>query len=351
MGNAGTTETDAWYATAKLVSEQTTTYATISRPNSGRPLSSKRPTSARPTSAYSDLYNRTDSGMGSSIKSSAKHGSYGTLYQSRYTVNGTADDIMMSKLFAGDTKPNTPKITDELCVISQGQQASRPYSSVVYSTPKDEPSLDEDESELGIIDDDAKDKDDEKDSGKGDDENGDNTDMNESLATESEIVSVSNVDEVGSIIVGVVLKNAIGKLTKLEETEIAKLPEIQEMFPDKSYSNLTIESLDRITFVEEGGDKMDEPVEEENEQKISEQMQKNIEEESDVDSLLDSEDDYEERDTFFRKHKHRTYSLCERKGMEHFKKFLKGTQGERNWRLWVDIDRMQFMQNENELQL
>ena len=29
MGNAGTTETDSWYATAKMVTEQTTTYTTV----------------------------------------------------------------------------------------------------------------------------------------------------------------------------------------------------------------------------------------------------------------------------------------------------------------------------------
>lgn len=351
MGNAGTTETEAWYATAKLVNEQTSTYTTISHHSIDRPLSSKRPTSARPTSAYSDPYTRADSGMGSSVRSSAKNTSYTTLYQSKYTTNETEDDIMMSKLFGSESKPLTPRITDNLCVISKEHQTIRPNSSVVYASPKKEKSVDFDDAELGIIDDDGKDKDDEKDSGKGDDENGDS---NESVATESEhyqTVTVNDVDEVGSIIVGVVLKKVVKKLTTLEESEIENLPEIQDIFQDKSYSNLTMESLDKITFVEEGANRIEENNEEENEQKISEEMSRNLEEESDVDSLLDSEEDFEEMDTFFRKHKHRTYSLCYRKGVEQFKKFLKGTQGERNWKFWVDIDRMRLMLNEKEIQL
>ena len=356
MGNAGTTETDSWYATAKMVTEQTTTYTTVPCHSMERPLSSKRPTSARPTSAYSDPYNRSDSGMGSSIRSSAKNSSYTTLYQSRYSSNESEDDIMMSKLFGGECKPSTPRITDNLCVVNKDQDTNRPYSSIVYASPKSK-SVELDDSELGIINDDgedeeAKDKDDEKDSGKGDDESGESADSG--TATESDnykTVTVDDVDEVGAIIVGVVLKRVMKRLTNLEESDIENLPEIQDIFANKSYSHITLESLDKITFVEEGADKKTEEIkEDENEQKVSEQMQKNIEEESDVDSLLDSEEDFEETDTFFRKHKNRTYNLCDRKGVEEFKKFLRGTHGERSWKFWVDIDRMRLMLNEQEIQ-
>ena len=63
--------------------------------------------------------------------------------------------------------------------------------------------------------------------------------------------------------------------------------------------------------------------------------------ESDEDSLLNSDDDYEERDSFFRRHKpeEQVHSLLNKKGIDMFVKFLKGTIGERNWHLWLDIDR------------
>ena len=63
--------------------------------------------------------------------------------------------------------------------------------------------------------------------------------------------------------------------------------------------------------------------------------------ESDEDSLLNSDDDYEERDSFFRRHKpeEQVHSLLNKRGIDMFVKFLKGTIGERNWHLWLDIDR------------
>ncbi|XP_053393937.1 regulator of G-protein signaling 22-like isoform X3 [Mercenaria mercenaria] len=347
MGNASTTETDAWYSTAKIATEHETTYTSPSRPTSERVRSatSTRPTSARPTSAYSDPYNRSDSGLGISLKGSAKstkNSSYSTLYQSKYSQNEHEDDIMMSKLFSGDSKP-THRVTDNLCVINK----DRPYSSIVYSTPKPEQRVDfkSEDAELGIIDDD------ERDSGKGDDEN---IDMNDSLALESEPIVFKNIDDLGSVIVGVVLKKAVGQLTNLEEAELEKIPEIYELFQGGQFSKLTVESLDRVTLLEENKEEKPEEAtttEQENEQKISERMRKNMEEESDVDSLLDSEEDYEEEDTFFRKHKFKTYSLSTRKGVDQFKRFLKGTLGERNWNLWVDIDRMRLMTNHSEIQL
>lgn len=346
MGNASTTETDAWYSTAKIASQQETTYTSVSRPTSERSATSTRPTSARPTSAYSDPYNRSDSGLGTSLKGSAKstkNSSYSTLYQSRFSQSENEDDIMMSKLFSGDGRP-THRISDNLCVINK----DRPYSAIVYSTPKSEHGVDfkAEDSELGIIDDD------EKDSGKGDDEN---IDMNDSLALDSESnqpIVFKNIDDLGGVIVGVVLKKAIGQLTNLEESELENIPEIHDLLPEGQLRKLTVEALERVTLLEENKEeRTEEKTEEENEQKISERMRKNMEEESDVDSLLDSEEDYEETDTFFRKHKYKTYSLCTKKGVAQFKRFLKGTIGERNWNLWIDIDRMRLMTSQDEIQL
>jgi hypothetical protein len=152
--------------------------------------------------------------------------------------------------------------------------------------------------------------------------------------------------------VGVVLKKAVGQLANLDEAELEKIPEIYELFPEGQFSKLTVDSLDRVTLIEESKEeKPVETIEQETEQKISERMKKNMEEESDVDSLLDSEEDYEEEDTFFRKHKFKTYSLCTRKGVDQFKRFLKGTMGEKNWNLWIDVDRMRLMTVHSEIQL
>ena len=77
--------------------------------------------------------------------------------------------------------------------------------------------------------------------------------------------------------------------------------------------------------------------------------QESKDEESDVDSLLDSEEDYEERDTFFRKHKYKTYDLSKKKGIDQFKKFLRGTKGELYWKMWIDIDRSRLINKDEDI--
>jgi len=303
MGNAPTTDADAWYATARMATETATS---SSRPTSARsrPLSSTRPTSARPTSAsaYSD-YQRSDSGLGHSTISSAKHGP--PHHRSR-----VSEDILNSKLFASEGKL-APRVTDELCMITK----DRPHSSVVYATPKPDPLAEFiDEDCLGILDD-SKDRDDEKDSGKGDDEN---VELNDSLGTHApQNIAVEDIDEAGSVIVGVVLKSAVSKLSEMGNSEIEKLPGLQQYFnKSKSCSELTLESLDKVTFVKNeetvapSSLEADEPLPVPTGPKVPGKAQ---EDESDVDSLLDSEEDYEEADTFFRKHKHRTFNLTNRK--------------------------------------
>lgn len=70
---------------------------------------------------------------------------------------------------------------------------------------------------------------------------------------------------------------------------------------------------------------------------------------SDEDSLLNSDDDYdEERDQFFRQ-KLRQYPLTRRKGIEKFKKFLVGTTGEKNWNFWIDVERAKLISNNKQM--
>lgn len=42
---------------------------------------------------------------------------------------------------------------------------------------------------------------------------------------------------------------------------------------------------------------------------------------------------------------HRTYNISNRKEFENFKKFMKGTLGERYWWLWMDIERLKVLKD------
>lgn len=42
---------------------------------------------------------------------------------------------------------------------------------------------------------------------------------------------------------------------------------------------------------------------------------------------------------------HKTYDIGNRKEFERFKKFLKGTLGEKYWWLWMDIERLKVLKN------
>ena len=354
MGNAGTTVTDAWYSTAKIAQETESTYSALSRPQSetvhsksgGRPKSGVRPVSARPASAYNDPYHRSDSGMGSSLKSSTRVNSSGNMSQTKYSTQENEDDILVSKLFSSDGRPSSHKITESVCVVNKEHSSrTRPFSATIFSTPKVvNGSVDPDESilENGV-------KDDEQDSGKGDDDNEGKSDLNDSFDSDSKGLTFKNIDDIGAVIVGVVLKTAMAKLVGKTELEIDDIPELQKIFSDKNFANLTIDALDKISLQEEI--KKIEPKIQEKVEMVGDKMKKILDEESDVDSLLDSEEDYEEEDTFFRKHKFKLYNLGARKGIEQFKRFLKGTQGEKNWNLWIDIDRMKLMTNQEEIQL
>ena len=44
-----------------------------------------------------------------------------------------------------------------------------------------------------------------------------------------------------------------------------------------------------------------------------------------------------------------TYTLSNLKGMIAFKKFLLGSTGEKNWLLWMDIERAKLLDNKDDL--
>lgn len=125
--------------------------------------------------------------------------------------------------------------------------------------------------------------------------------------------------------------------------------EVVRRFLEIQYIDLIVDMLDRIIFDERQEEEQLEVVVEEDEEEEEDIEKEKEEEESDNDFLLDSEEDYEEGDIFFRKYKNRIYFLNNRKGIEQFKGFLEGIVGEKNWRLWIDIDRLVWMNKQEKI--
>lgn len=332
MGTASTTDTEAWFTAASMATVTSVSSSTQLRPRSAE--MTKRPVSARPVSAYSsvDNYKRSESGLASSVKSS--------LYSNyRNTQNSDDyDDVYSSKLFAVDGKPMTPRPTDSVCAVTEDyrDKLNRPFSSTVYSIPK----VDNSDAESGLDISDDTDSVDSK----------DNNDQLEMLQNEGQLSSrkgssdsivFKNIDDIGTAIVGAVLKRTVSSILNVHDNDLPL--EILDQIPGCELSrHISLEHLDRISLQEVQLPEEDSEADKVTEEQLSEKDKKK-EEESDADSLLDSEDDYEEEDTFFRKHKAKTFKLTNRKGTEKFKAFLSGTMGERNWNLWLDIDKTRFM--------
>ncbi|OWF36346.1 Regulator of G-protein signaling 22 [Mizuhopecten yessoensis] len=342
VGNALPTQTEAWFTMAQGATATHTTYSTQPRPNSAADIV-KRPNSARPVSAYSaiDSYNYSESGLGVSVRGSV-NSSMGRGYQlSQMSVNED-EDVYSSKLFATDGKPMTPRPSEMICCMADEQsKKSRPFSATVYSTPKYEADGDN-ESGLGIEDD----KFDLASEGSGPRDSFGEEEVQDRVAgsTSEESVVFRDMDDLGAALVGAVLKRSIAYLTNREETEVADDPNIIKHLPQSSCRHLTLDMFERVSLVE---DNVPPPeTAEDKEVKAVTEGNKNKDkkdEDSDADSLLDSDDDYEERDMFFRRKKHKTFRLTDRKGIEAFKLFLQGTAGEKNWHMWLDIDRIQFL--------
>lgn len=336
MGNTSTTDAEAWFTAASMATGTSVT-SSSDRPKSAE-LKTKRPTSARPVSAYSsvDSYRRTESGYGSSIKSSLS-----VLKQSQEDNY----DVYSSKLFAVDGKPMTPRPTDSVCAVTEdySDKRRRPYSSTVYCTPKVENSDSESGFDVGDDTDsvDSKDK----------EENVMDLTQEEKHDAyrkgSSDGIVFNNIDDIGSAIVGAVLKRTLSSMLKMDENELP--PSLIEQIPGSELSkSISLEHLENISLQEEVQlSEEDKEVAKVTESKSSDEKK---EEESDADSLLDSEEDYEESDTFFRKHRKKIHKLTNRKGIERFKTFLSGTVGERQWNLWLDIDKTRFMTDNDAVQ-
>jgi hypothetical protein len=322
MGNAPTTDTEVWVSQARMNQK---TFTTPSTPNT-RPVSAvsgtsfRRPYSARPISALSNVESvrRTDSGYSSPRKGSAISGGRTTTV-SMYSIDDIDEDsVLNSRLFDRGVKPVTPRPTDTVCVITEPgiPEQNNPVYVVPEATPREKSENDEDK------------------------------ESNASEATEhskdSDALTFKDIDDLGSVITGTVLKYSLADILNTDIDEITSNHELQSIFPDKKFMNLTMDDLDHVSLCEMDPNH-DERVEAELAKVLGKKKEKKKGGESDDDSLLDSEEDYEEADTFFRRHKIKLHDLVTKKGIEEFQKFLVGTVGEKNWKFWLDIDRGHFM--------
>ena len=350
MGETSTTDTEAWVSHAKMAHDPTTT-TSISLPGcSPRPasaicpsVSSRPPTShLRPASAMSmvESANRSDSGIWSPSKGSI----YGSTLDltTHYTGSVLApedevdpeEEVITSKLFGDNVKAITPRPSNTVVMLAptQPDAASR---GTVYSVPEPPPTVEESSSE----------SDSESDSSS--------LDLPSRPASATPAPSVAeSIEATSARLVGTVLCNAIMSLTEMSAEQVTSSNDIiLGLLGGQVVGDRSMTDKDALSTIDEGvnsipsGTPLVNPF-----QKSSDNKDEDAGQDSD-DSLLNSDEDYDEhRDQFFRNKKRHKVALVRRKGIESFKRFLMGTLGEKNWNFWMDVERANLIQKEEELQ-
>ncbi|KAL8572507.1 hypothetical protein ACOMHN_019546 [Nucella lapillus] len=375
-----------------------------------RPASCRSALANRPASASvraSSWLTRPDSGVSStgggggpaksSVFSSSFFGSLDSMPLDDVTDHAARGDV---------SKPYTPRPSEPVCVTTTGMEEGG-SSRVVYVEPKEDSSSSSQDSESGVGDisetDNPADQDDrledalipdhpelgarekeeerleEKSSGGGE-SRGESAGRRETGGGDGGM----SVEDLSGVIVGVVLKKAVKDLglVGVSDDDVDKDPRFAFFFPHERYSKVSFEELDNLSAIADSTPPASEtshdspppppppsppPVTDtttattttDNEDDHSKEITTDVktstkgkanDNESDVDSLLDSEEDYEEEDVeFFRRHKRqRSHGLGARKGLEYFKRFLKGTAGECLWSLWIDIDRLPLLTSQED---
>ncbi|XP_041356675.1 regulator of G-protein signaling 22-like isoform X3 [Gigantopelta aegis] len=368
LGSSTVSECQSWFNTAETFQSTNVTYTTLNHP---------RMTSTRPgSSKFIPL--RPDSG----IESPPKGALCGTSYPSSLSprlmaLQQTAKDQGSSgMMFNVDLKPATPRPSEAVCMTTSDiDQQSKKYSSAFYTCTK----LENTDSESGLgdmvgerDDDVATDRDSLADEVT-DQQSSDTTERQSPETGEQNFypqkpkkpLAVNTLDELGAVLAGAIIKHCLAEVSGIKETDLSQY---SKLFPKKKFTNVTMDMFGNVSIAtastrfrkdeEVVGAKADaaneevEKIQDKQDKKDKQDKQDTEDkEESDVDSLLDSEEDYEEQDTFFRKHKYKTYDLSNKKGIDQFKKFLRGTKGELYWNMWVDIDRSRLIRKDEDIQL
>ena len=310
MGEAGTTDTEAWVSQAKIAMQTDTTAATSTRPTSAMAQVFHRPISARPVSARSIPSSglRLDSGIWSPNKTTSIYGSGVddiTQYtQSMLGMGEDQDDIPLGgDLFDPSLKqsPSMPRPSDDVCAVSSlktpGLVYTKPHPPQKTKAPTSQ-TLEASETE-------------QEDQGIGDDS---------SISTESSIPSVKelqppkqelvfkDLDQFGNVIVGSALKNALSEITGQSASALTHNSEfLHPMFEEsEKFLGWDRDSVECVIREPTHTDEAGEPTESvEVAESVVESSHTIIgDKDSDEDSVLNSDEDYEdERDDFFRKSK------------------------------------------------
>ncbi|XP_074640881.1 regulator of G-protein signaling 22-like [Tubulanus polymorphus] len=386
MGNASSTETEVWVSQARLQQKSYTITTSSIRPSSAvQPSAFRRVNSARPKSAFSLVESSRDSGYSSPTKSLM--GSYATM--GSRSLSDMSEEMSSSRVFE-QVKPLTPRPSETVCVTAEDDISAQANHSLIFLEPQNV---------VGTGDTDADDEDDEEETlpKLAEEEQSSDTEADAEVANVTAVTnkpkSVSfdrpakkkvtiaepepqlgeaepelerfditnadlndphlffNIDDLGAVIVGTVLKFSISKLTGFDAGTVAKLKQVRTVFPDPKYKNFTYDDLDQSSYCQID---LVQALKLGRETVQSKQVSimKGKKADSDEDSLLDSEEDFEEdQDLFFRRHKVKHYELTNRKGIQQFVKFLKGKLGDRCWNFWIDIDKARFMSTEEEKNL
>ena len=271
-------------------------------------------------------------------------------------------DIYNSKLFGPEIKPITPRVTGAVVVLAEvrpGRSSGPVYLLPPPSTP---PQEEEEEEENYMKSTAASDTSFQSGSQGPETPNIPSTDP----AGNSDSFSFSSLDDIGSIIVGTVLKHAVADTTDLNVDEVVQNSDvIRDLYPNKSVTAFSKDDLEKLEYDtgiqpdvtaaknldRETGKINTKPDDSgSNQIKPDETSTKNMKPENDdEDSLLDSDEEYdEERDQMFRKKK-KKYKLSNKRGLDAFKSFLGETEGKKNWFLWVDVDRVRLLTNQEDI--
>ena len=255
--------------------------------------------------------------------------------------NSQSDDLLQSKLFQVEGKSITPRPRETVCILDQTRTKSG-GSTRVYAIPTPEPLRTEHDSDSDLESMSSEDL-----SVKSDDLE----------LQDGNVHSFKYLDNLASVMVGTALKYALSDCSSRKCYQMIKdYDQLRNVYPDSKYFHLTRDNIDNFELI--CGDqsehepprhnkiKSKEPKSSDQELK-KEEFKKKIE--SEDDSLLDSDEDYDkDRDGFFRKNK-KKYYLINKKGIEEFRTFLQGTLGEKNWNLWLDIDRAKLLVDDADL--
>ncbi|XP_077991279.1 regulator of G-protein signaling 22-like [Glandiceps talaboti] len=342
MGNTPTTTSDEWFSMAKIARQTDTTDSTRLRSSvvslDGCAASNKPSTAIDSGIWTPNVYdgpNLVDYGLPD------------------FSQPREEDEIPPSQLFDDPPRLKTPPATiwkaptgDDVCVVAETEEQNQvSYTAPVFY----EPNKQEDESGQkteGNKEDKAGEEEEEEDEGRGSE-----ADKDEGGRESPRSIAVENLDELASVVVAMVVKQAITITTDGDKKEIDEAIN-KDILQESSYKSqdLNIEMLDEITV-----DKLvntQDKLQGHNECKQSTNVSSKVSttsQDQEEDSLFgsDMEDDI---DPYFSSNKHKTYLLENKKGLEVFKKFLSGTTGEKNWYFWLDVDRARQIDDEDSMQ-